>query len=124
MQTLAVSEMTTNDILYTHLTPSIQRTTVTHGAKENKNSIMSKGMWTKHIASDGRTFYFNAAQNRSVWQPPHDAVLHEAPNLSAAKGNSDSSEPIFRQYDSSYEQSAILAPQITDQALPSAAIST
>ncbi len=37
-------------------------------------------MWTKHFTADGKVFYFNAAVNRSVWSPPNDAVIHEAPN--------------------------------------------
>lgn len=42
---------------------------------------MVKGMWTKQYAADGKAFYFNAAQNRSVWQPPPDSIVHEAPEL-------------------------------------------
>ena len=43
---------------------------------------MSKGMWTKHYASDGtRFFYYNASKKQSLWQPPPDSVIHEAPNL-------------------------------------------
>jgi len=38
-------------------------------------------MWTKQIDKDGNIFFFNSTQNRSVWQPPADAVIHEAPNL-------------------------------------------
>ncbi len=38
-------------------------------------------MWTKHYTEDGKIFYFNAAQNRSVWTTPFDAIIHEAPNL-------------------------------------------
>jgi hypothetical protein len=42
---------------------------------------MSKGMWTKQLTVEGKTFYFNAAQQRSEWQPPSDAIIHEAPQL-------------------------------------------
>eukprot|EP01039_Chlorochromonas_danica_P002130 gene2130-2324_t len=42
---------------------------------------MSKGMWTKHLTADGKAFYYNASQNRSVWTAPSDSVVHEAPNL-------------------------------------------
>jgi hypothetical protein len=38
-------------------------------------------MWTKHLTAEGKAFYFNASQNRSVWVPPSDSVIHEAPNL-------------------------------------------
>lgn len=37
-------------------------------------------MWTKHFTCDGKVFYFNAALNRSTWNTPTDAVIHEAPN--------------------------------------------
>jgi hypothetical protein len=42
---------------------------------------MSKGMWTKQFTKEGKAFYYNAAQNRSVWHPPSDSVVHEAPQL-------------------------------------------
>jgi hypothetical protein len=42
---------------------------------------MSKGMWTKHLTIDGNAYYYNAAKNISVWQPPIDSIIHEAPNL-------------------------------------------
>ena len=42
---------------------------------------MSKGMWTKHYTPEGKIFYFNAALNKSLWNPPLDAIIHEAPNL-------------------------------------------
>lgn len=32
------------------------------------------GMWTYHVDEQGRKFYFNSAQNRSVWQLPDGAV--------------------------------------------------
>jgi hypothetical protein len=38
-------------------------------------------MWTKHLTSDGRSFYYNAAQNRSLWHPPSGACVHEAVNI-------------------------------------------
>lgn len=47
-------------------------------------STMSKGMWTKCLTAEGKAFYYNAAQNRSVWVPPSEAVVHEAPNLKFA----------------------------------------
>ena len=42
---------------------------------------MSKGIWTKHFSPEGKAYYFNAAENRSVWQPPANANTHEATNL-------------------------------------------
>lgn len=42
---------------------------------------MSKGMWTKHFTLEGKEFYFNASQNRSLWTPPSDSIIHRAPNL-------------------------------------------
>ena len=42
---------------------------------------MSKGIWTKHFSVDGKTYYYNAAQNRSLWTPPPDSVVHEAINI-------------------------------------------
>lgn len=43
------------------------------------------GMWTKQLTSDGRAYYYNSAQNRSLWAPPNDpsAIIHEAPFLQA-----------------------------------------
>lgn len=43
-------------------------------------------MWTKHLTADGKAFYYNASQNRSVWTAPSDSVVHEAPNLKAPGG--------------------------------------
>jgi hypothetical protein len=56
---------------------------------------MSKGMWTKHFTHEGKAFYFNPALNRSVWNPPSDAITHEAPNAKsqASVGTVDSSSP-------------------------------
>jgi len=43
---------------------------------------MSRGIWTKCWTTDGsQTFYYNAAKNQSVWQPPLDAIIHEAIHL-------------------------------------------
>ena len=41
---------------------------------------MSKGIWTKHFSVDGKIYFYNAAQNRSVWVPPSDSIIHEAAN--------------------------------------------
>lgn len=41
---------------------------------------MSKGIWTKHFSVDGKIYFYNAAQNRSVWVPPADSIIHEAIN--------------------------------------------
>lgn len=38
-------------------------------------------MWTKCLTPEGRPFYYNAVQNESLWQPPAEAVIHEAANL-------------------------------------------
>jgi hypothetical protein len=39
-------------------------------------------MWSKHKLESGLIFYYNAEQNKSVWNnPPPDAVVHEAPVL-------------------------------------------
>lgn len=38
-------------------------------------------MWTKHLMEEGKAYYFNASQNRSVWNPPPDSVVHEASKL-------------------------------------------
>ena len=40
-----------------------------------------KGMFTKNISIDGSVFYFNSSQNKSLWKPPADAIIHEAANL-------------------------------------------
>jgi hypothetical protein len=53
---------------------------------------MSKGMWTKNIATDGNVFYFNATQNRSVWKLPADAVIHEAANLKPLPASLDEAQ--------------------------------
>ena len=42
---------------------------------------MSKGMWTKQYSPTGKMFYFNASQNLSVWHPPVDSVIHDAPYI-------------------------------------------
>ena len=42
--------------------------------------IMSKGIWTKHFSVDGKVYFYNAAQNRSLWVPPTDSIIHEAVN--------------------------------------------
>lgn len=41
-----------------------------------------KGMWTKHVTSEGKVFYFNAYLEKSVWNPPSDCLVHEAANIS------------------------------------------
>jgi hypothetical protein len=41
---------------------------------------MSNGIWTKHFSVEGKTYYFNAAQNRSLWIAPQDSIVHEAVN--------------------------------------------
>lgn len=43
-------------------------------------------MWTKHQSAKGSLFYYNSALNQSAWNPPANAVIHEAvhPLLSAA----------------------------------------
>mmetsp|Transcript_6500 Transcript_6500/g.5829 ORF Transcript_6500/g.5829 Transcript_6500/m.5829 type:complete len:209 (+) Transcript_6500:54-680(+) len=43
---------------------------------------MATGIWTKHLDINGRVYYYNAAQSRSVWFPPKDAAIHEALNIS------------------------------------------
>lgn len=42
---------------------------------------MSKGMWTKQYTIDGKIFYYNSTQNKSVWHPPIGSETHEAINL-------------------------------------------
>lgn len=65
---------------------------------------MSHGMWTKYVTEDGKVFYYNAEQNRSLWQPPVDSLVHEAPCLkpitSAAAPPSSSSLSVAQQLDS------------------------
>lgn len=41
---------------------------------------MSKGIWTRHFSEEGKTFYYNASKNMSLWQPPPDSIVHEAAN--------------------------------------------
>eukprot|EP01038_Epipyxis_sp_PR26KG_P008456 gene8456-11434_t len=48
---------------------------------------MAKGMWTKQLTREGSVFYFNASQNRSLWHPPPDSVVHEANELSMPQSN-------------------------------------
>jgi hypothetical protein len=38
------------------------------------------GIWTKHFTVDGKVYYYNSAQNRSLWSAPPDSITHEAPN--------------------------------------------
>lgn len=42
---------------------------------------MSKGIWTKHLSIDGKAYFYNAGQNRSLWMPPPDSIVHEAINI-------------------------------------------
>jgi hypothetical protein len=42
---------------------------------------MSKGIWTKHLSIDGKAYFYNAGQNRSLWMPPPDSIVHEAINM-------------------------------------------
>lgn len=52
---------------------------------------MSRGMWTKCWTLDGsQSFYYNAAKNQSVWQPPPDAIIHEAIHLKQYDNSTDS----------------------------------
>ena len=48
------------------------------------NQKMS-GIWTKQMTVDNRSYYYNAALNRSVWEPPPSDLsnVHVAPNLKA-----------------------------------------
>ena len=41
---------------------------------------MSSGFFTKHYIDSERCFYYNAERGLSVWTPPIDCVVHEAPN--------------------------------------------
>ena len=39
------------------------------------------GIWTKHFTVEGKVYFYNAAQNRSLWSPPRtDSIIHEAAN--------------------------------------------
>lgn len=40
-----------------------------------------KGMWTKQLSSDGKIYFYNAHLNKSLWTPPSEAVIYEAPSL-------------------------------------------
>lgn len=56
---------------------------------------MAKGMWTKHFTPSGKAYYFNASQNMSLWEPPRDSIIHEAPNLrNPASSDSAVDKPI------------------------------
>lgn len=50
---------------------------------ENKRprTKMSRGIWTKHLSVDGKAYFYNSAQNRSVWIPPPESIIHEAINM-------------------------------------------
>jgi hypothetical protein len=39
------------------------------------------GVWTKVLTADGNPFYYNASLDQSLWAPPLEAVVHEAPAL-------------------------------------------
>ena len=43
--------------------------------------VLIDKMWTKHYTSDGKAYYYNAAQDRSLWHAPKDSIIHEAVNL-------------------------------------------
>eukprot|EP01031_Cornospumella_fuschlensis_P033375 gene33375-40379_t len=59
---------------------------------------MSNGMWTKHVTEGGKVFYYNAEQSRSLWQPPTDSLVHEAPYLKPILSSlSPPSSSIFQQ---------------------------
>ena len=42
---------------------------------------MAQGMWTKRFTVEGEVFYYNSTLQQSAWQPPANAVLHEAEGL-------------------------------------------
>jgi hypothetical protein len=48
--------------------------------KRDKNK-MSRGIWTKHLSVNGKAYFYNSAQNRSVWIPPPESIIHEAINM-------------------------------------------
>jgi hypothetical protein len=78
---------------------------------------MSKGMWTKQYTKEGKTFYYNAAQNKSVWTPPMDSIVHEAPYL---KKPEESQEEVLQVQDIPPETDAVLNSHDSIQQLPQA----
>jgi hypothetical protein len=78
---------------------------------------MSKGMWTKQYTKEGKTFYYNASQNKSVWTPPMDSVVHEAPRL---KKPEESQEEVLQVQDIAAETDTVLNPLDSIQPLPQA----
>ena len=50
-------------------------------AKNTPRTKMSRGIWTKHLSVDGKAYFYNSAQNRSVWIPPPESIIHEAINM-------------------------------------------
>ena len=63
---------------FTYHIDSILSVTATH---KSPFYSMSKGIWTKQFTVEGKSYYFNAAQNRSLWAPPADSEVHDAAGL-------------------------------------------
>lgn len=55
-----------------------------------------KGMWTKQLSSDGKIFFYNAHLNKSLWTPPSEAVIYEAPSLRTVNQAREELESIER----------------------------
>lgn len=47
-------------------------------------------MWTKHVSSSGRPYYYNSSLQLSLWQPPADAIVHIAQATAPADVKQDS----------------------------------
>lgn len=53
-------------------------------------------MWTKQLSSDGKIFFYNAHLNKSLWTPPSEAVIYEAPSLKTVNQAREELESIER----------------------------
>ena len=57
-------------------------------------------MWTKQYTVDGKIFYYNSTQNKSIWHPPIGSEIHEAANLLYPQNY-----PVQSMYPSNYQPS-------------------
>lgn len=71
---------------------------------------MSRGMWTKCWTPDGsQSFYYNASKNQSVWQPPPDAIIHEAIHLKPCSNDTRAIDSLALYEDSTIQSNKITA---------------
>ena len=59
-------------------------------------------MWTKQYTLDGKIYYYNSMQNKSVWYPPIGSEIHEAINLQYPQFNYHAQSNVYTNYENNY----------------------